>query len=212
MDRPELGDQNPSMSNVVAREEELALLFTAARTHFAWLPDPVHDDLLRRVYDLARWAPTGSNAQPLRVVFAKSAEAKERLRPALAPMNVEKVMTAPATAILAYDARWYDQMPKLVPFREGVREQLLALPDARRDYLGSTNAVLQAGYFILAARACGLDCGPIGGFDPAKVDAAFFPDGAWRTILPIVNLGHGDPQKTMPRMPRLDFDFACRIA
>jgi len=128
MDRPELGDQNPSMSNVVAREEELALLFTAARTHFAWLPDPVHDDLLRRVYDLARWAPTGSNAQPLRVVFAKSAEAKERLRPALAPMNVEKVMTAPATAILAYDARWYDQMPKLVPFREGVREQLLALP------------------------------------------------------------------------------------
>jgi nitroreductase len=82
----------------------------------------------------------------------------------------------------------------------------------RRDYLASTNAVLQAGYFILAARACGLDCGPIGGFDPAKVDAAFFSDGAWRTILPLVNLGHGDPQKTMPRMPRLEFDFACRIA
>src|SRR4249920_1429656 len=124
--------------------EALDRLFIGARTHNRWLPSPVDDERLRELYDLARLPPTSANSQPARLVFVKSAEAKERLRPALAPQNVEKVMTAPASAILAYDARWYDQMPKLVPFREGVREQLLSLPEARRDHLGLVNAVLQA--------------------------------------------------------------------
>jgi 3-hydroxypropanoate dehydrogenase len=199
------------MSNASqARDEELALLFTAARTHYAWLPTPVGDDLLQRVYELARWAPTGGNSNPLRIVFVKSAEAKERLRPALPPPNVDKMMTAPATAILAYDVAWYDRLPELAPFRPGAREQILAMPAERRERLSVMNADLQAGYLILAARAHGLDCGPMGGFDPPKVDAEFFPDGAWRTVL-LLNLGYGDPAKTQPRMPRLEFATACRI-
>ena len=193
------------------RPEDLALLFTDARTHYAWLPDPVSPDVLRQVYDIARWAPTGSNAQPLRVTYVTSPDGKERLRPALAPQNVEKVMTAPATAILSYDVAWYEHLPQLVPFRPDARDNILKLPAERRDHLGFVNATLQAGYFILAARAAGLDCGPLGGFDPLKVDAAFFPEGTQRTIIPLVNLGHGDPAKVLPRMPRLDFDTACRI-
>lgn len=194
-----------------ARDEELALLFSAARTHYAWQPTAVDDALLRRIYETARWAPTGSNAQPLRVVFAKSAAAKEQLRPALPPPNVEKVMTSPVTAILTYDVAWHDKLPELAPFRPGARDQIAALPAEVRDSMGLQSASMQAGYMILAARALGLDCGPVGGFDRAKVDAAFFPDGAWRSFL-LVNLGHGAPEKTMPRMPRLDFDVACKIA
>jgi len=197
------------MSNT-ARDEELALLFTSARTHYAWLPTPVGPDLLQRVFELARWAPTGSNAQSMRVVFVTSPEAKERLKPALFPANVEKMMTAPATAILAYDVAWYERLPELAPFRPGARDQIAALPAETRDHMGFQSANLQAGYMILAARALGLDCGPMGGFDKAKVDAAFFPDGAWRSIL-LLNLGHGDPAKVLPRMPRLEFATACRI-
>jgi len=201
------------MSNerVEARDEELALLFTAARTHYAWLPAPVDEALLRRIYDTAKWAPTGSNAQPLRVVFARTAAAKERLRPALPPPNVEKIITSPVTAILAYDVAWYEKLPELAPFRAGVRDQIAAMPADRRDALAAQSASMQAGYMILAARALGLDCGPVGGFDRAKVDAEFFPDGTWRSFL-LLNLGYGDPEKGLPRMPRLAFDTACRFA
>jgi 3-hydroxypropanoate dehydrogenase len=200
------------MANVAhaARTEELALLFTAARTHYAWLPEPVDDDLLRRLYELVRWAPTGSNAQTMRIAFVRSPEGKERLRPALFPANVEKAMTAPVTAILAYDVAWYERMPELAPFRPNVLDQYLTMPAERRDQLAALNSHVQAGYFILAARAVGLDCGPMGGFDRAKVDAAFFPNGAWHSQL-LVNLGYGDPEKTMARMPRLDFETVCRL-
>jgi 3-hydroxypropanoate dehydrogenase len=197
------------MSNV-ARDEELALLFTTARTHYAWLPTPVDADLLQRVYELARWAPTGGNGQSLRVVFAASREAKERLRPTLAPMNVDKTMTAPVTAILAYDVAWYERLPELAPFRPGARDQIVAMPAEKRDRMGLQNAYLQSGYLILAARALGLDCGPMAGFDPTQLDAEFFRDGAWRSIL-LLNLGYGDPAKVLPRMPRLEFATACRI-
>jgi 3-hydroxypropanoate dehydrogenase len=193
-----------------ARDDERALLFTAARTHTAWLAQPVDDDLIRRVFELARWAPTGGNAQPLRIVFVRSPEAKERLRPALAPGNVEKTMTAPVTAILAYDVAWYEKLPELMPFRPGARDHMAAMPEDKREKLVLQSANMQAGYLILAARALGLDCGPMAGFEPAKVDAEFFPDGAWRTVL-LINLGYGDPAKTLPRMPRLDFATACRI-
>jgi 3-hydroxypropanoate dehydrogenase len=188
----------------------LDLVFTEARTHYAWTSDPVPDEQLHQLFELLRWPPTGSNAQTLRIVFVRSAEAKERLRPALAPANVDKAMTAPVTAILAYDAAWYEQLGRLAPSRPDSRDRIAALPEAERDRLATTSALLQAGYLILAARALGLDCGPMGGFDRAKVDAAFFADGAWRSLL-LVNLGHGDPARVFPRQPRLDFADVCRI-
>ncbi|MFT3767089.1 MAG: malonic semialdehyde reductase [Minicystis sp.] len=193
-----------------SRDEEIALLFTEARTHGAWLDQPVPDDVLERLYALVRMGPTGGNAQPLRVVFVKSREAKERLRPALMPGNVDKTMGAPVTAIVAYDARYYDKLPQLFPARAEMRDHIAGMPEAQRDRLGTTSALLQAGYLILAARALGLDCGPMGGFDPAQVDATFFPDGGWRSLL-LVNLGYGDRAKLFPRLPRLPFEEACRV-
>ena len=193
-----------------ARDEELSLLFTEAHTHYAWLPTPVSDDELHRLYELTRWAPTGGNSNPLRITFVRSPEAKERLRPGLPPTNVDKAMTAPVTAILAYDVAWHDHLPTLAPFRPGAREQFAAMPAERRDHLSLLNVSIQIGYLILAARSLGLDCGPMGGFDRDKVDAAFFPDGAWKSVI-LLNLGHGDPDKRMPRQPRLDFATTCKI-
>jgi 3-hydroxypropanoate dehydrogenase len=187
----------------------LDVLFREARTHSAWLDRQVPDALLEKVYELARMPPTAMNAQPLRVVFVKSAEAKERLKPALSPGNVEKTMTAPVTAIGAWDTAFYDQMPILFPSRD-VRPGLLAMPEAAREKMATSSATLQISYLILAARSLGLDCGPMGGFDNAKLDAAFFPDGKWRSLL-LVNLGYGNPERLFPRNPRLDFDAACRI-
>ena len=195
---------------VVARDEEIALLFTDARTHSGWLDRPVDDALLRRIYDLAKLGPTGGNSQPMRVVFAKSQAAKERLRPALFPLNVDKTMAAPATAIIAFDTEFYEQMPKLFPARPEMREALASRPPEVRERQATQSATLQAGYLIIAARAFGLDCGPMGGFDPAKVDAAFFADWKWKTIL-LINLGYGDRAKLFPRNPRLAFEDACRI-
>jgi 3-hydroxypropanoate dehydrogenase len=188
----------------------LDLVFTEARTHYAWTSDPVSDDQLQQLFELVRWPPTGSNAQPMRLVFVRSADAKAQLRPALAPPNVDKMMTAPVTAIVAYDVAWFEHLPRLSPARPETRDRIAALPTEERDRLASTNAMLQAGYLILAARALGLDCGPMGGFDRAKVDAAFFADGAWRSQL-LINLGHGDPTRGFSRQPRLDFADVCRI-
>jgi 3-hydroxypropanoate dehydrogenase len=192
------------------RDEDLALLFTEARTHNSWLDRPVDDATLRRLYDLVRMGPTGGNTQPLRVVFVKTAAAKERLRPVLAPANVDKAMSAPVTAIVAYDSQYFELMPKLFPARPDMRDLQEKMPQDRRTYLALINSTLQAGFLILAARALGLDCGPLGGFDTAKTDAEFFPDGRWRSTL-LVNLGYGDPTKLYPRNPRLDFEEACRI-
>ena len=193
-----------------ATDDAIALLFTDARTHAAWLDRPVDDATLRRVYDLAKLAPTGGNSQPMRAVFVKSREAKERLKPALAPLNVDKTMGAPATVIAAFDSEFYEKMPRLFPARPEMRDAIAARPKELRDRQAYQSATLQAGYLILAARALGLDCGPMGGFDTAKVDAAFFPDGKWRSTL-LINLGYGDATKLYPRLPRLDFDEACRI-
>jgi 3-hydroxypropanoate dehydrogenase len=193
-----------------ARDEELALLFTEARTHNAWLDRPVDDATLRRLYELVRMGPTGGNTQPLRLVFVKTAAAKERLRPVLAPANVDKAMSAPVTAIIAYDSQYFELMPKLFPARPDMRDLQEKTPQERRTHLALINSTLQAGFLILAARALGLDCGPMGGFDTAKTDAEFFPDGRWRSTL-LMNLGHGDPTKLHPRNPRLDFEEACRI-
>jgi 3-hydroxypropanoate dehydrogenase len=193
-----------------ATDDAIALLFTDARTHAAWLDRPVVDATLRRIYDLCKIGPTGGNSQPMRVVFVKSHDAKERLKPALAPLNVDKTMAAPATAIIAYDTEFYEKMPYLFPARPEMRNAVAARPVEVRDRQAYQSATLQAGYLILAARALGLDCGPMGGFDTAKVDAAFFPEGKWRSTL-LINLGYGDATKLYPRLPRLDFDEACRI-
>jgi 3-hydroxypropanoate dehydrogenase len=194
----------------LARDEEIALLFTDARTHSAWLDRPVDDALVHRIYDIAKLGPTGGNSQPMRVVFAKSQEAKTKLRPALFPGNVDKTMAAPFTAIVAFDTEFYEKMPKLFPARPEMRDAIAARPAEVRDKQAYQSATLQAGYLIVVARGLGLDCGPMAGFDPAKVDAAFFPDGKWKTTL-LINIGYGDPTKLHPRLPRLAFEEACRI-
>jgi 3-hydroxypropanoate dehydrogenase len=188
----------------------LELLFLNARTHRRWLDRPVDAALLRRVYDLARWPPTSANSGPMRIVFVKSAGAKERLRPTLDAGNVEQTMSAPVTAVVAYDTQFFDKMSKLAPARPDMVERLAAAPEEVRERLAFQGGTLQGGYLMLAARALGLDCGPMGGFDRAKVDAAFFPDGRWKSNF-LLNLGYGDPAALRPRAPRLDFDEACRV-
>jgi 3-hydroxypropanoate dehydrogenase len=192
-----------------ADQHALDLLFLNARTHNGWQDRPVDDAVLRRVWDLARMGPTSANCSPARIVFAVSAEAKEKLRPALLVGNVDKTMAAPATAIIGYDMAFFERLPELFPHT-----------DARAWFVGNDrliemtafrNGTLQAGYMILAARALGLDCGPMSGFDNGKVDEAFFAGTTIRSNF-LCNLGYGDPSKLHPRNPRLDFDDACRIA
>jgi 3-hydroxypropanoate dehydrogenase len=194
---------------MVLNDEGLDLLFRMARTHNAWLDKPVDDALLRQVYDLARTGPTSANMCPLRVVFVKSPEAKERLRPALHPGNVEKTMAAPVTAILGMDVHFYEQLPKLFPHADA-RAWFKDLPDSVLEYIALRNSSLQGAYFLLAARALGLDCGPMSGFDNAKVDAEFFSGTTVKSNF-LCNLGYGDPAKLFPRSPRLDFEEACHI-
>lgn len=186
----------------------LDLLFRQARTHRAWLDRPVPDDLLRRVYELAAQGPTSANCSPMRVIFARSREAKERLRPALTPGNVDKTMQAPVTAIVAHDLGFPDRLPRLFPTAD-MRANFAGKPEL----IATTafrNGSLQGAYLMLAARALGLDCGPMSGFDNAKVDVEFFPGGTIKSNF-LCNLGYGDPAKLRPRAPRLAFEAACRI-
>lgn len=190
-------------------EADLQLLFLDARTHGAWLDQPVDDALLGRIYELARMAPTSANSQPMRVVFVKSKEAKARLQPALSPSNVAKTMAAPVTAIIAHDLEFYENLPRLMPHVDA-RSWFASSPKERIERAAFQSGTLQGAYLLLAARALGLDCGPMGGFDNAKVDAEFFPDGKWKSNF-LMNLGHGDPAQLHPRNPRLSFEEACRI-
>ncbi len=202
-------------SEQIAIEERTALdgealdqIFRRARTYSGWLPRPIPDGLLHELYDLLKWAPTAANTSPMRVLFLQSEQAKARLLPALAAMNVEKSRTASAVAIIAYDTRFYDKMQKLMPVKEiqsiFVEDPVMAEDTALR------SSTLQGAYLIIAARALGLDCGPIGGFDAEAVNREFFPDGAWKVNF-ICNLGYGDQEQLWPRMPRLDFDEACKV-
>ena len=196
------------MSNVL-NAEGLDLLFRSARTHSAWLDKPVTDETLYRIYDLMKWGPTSANSCPARLVFLRSKEAKERLRPALSPGNVEKTMLAPVTTIIAYDLRFYEKLPKLFPHNPGMRDRFASTPD-HVNVTARRNSSLQGAYFMLAARALGLDCGPMSGFDNAKVDAAFFAGTTVKSNF-LCNLGYGDASKLYPRSPRLDFGEACRV-
>ena len=196
------------MSEVVS-SEDLDVIFRHARTHSVWLDKPVDDALLKQVYDLAKMGPTSANMCPMRIVFVKSPAAKERLKPALAPGNVDKTMKAPVTAIIAMDVHFYEQLPKLFPHADA-RAWFKDLPDSVLEYIALRNSSLQGAYFLLAARALGLDCGPMSGFDNAKVDAEFFSGTTVKSNF-LCNLGYGDPAKLFPRSPRLDFEEACHI-
>jgi 3-hydroxypropanoate dehydrogenase len=194
--------------NRIINDAALDQLYRQARTHRSWTGEPVSDVVLQAAYDLARMAPTSGNCCPMRVLFLRSREAKERLKPALSAGNLVQTMSAPVTAIIGYDLQFYDYLPRLY-----------AASDARRWFVSSEaliretafrNGSLQGAYFILAARAVGLDCGPMSGFDNAKVDAEFFPDGRIKSNF-LCNLGYGDGGRMRPRDARLEFDEACKI-
>ena len=183
-------------------------LFRTARTYRAWRDQAVSDETLHAIYELMKWGPTSSNCCPARIVFVKTPEAKARLEPALDAGNVRQTMAAPATAIIGYDLEFYEKLPLLAPHAD-VRSGFVGKPELIRS-TAFRNGSLQGGYLIVAARALGLDCGPMSGFDNAKVDAEFFPGGTIKSNF-LCNLGYGDPAKLRPRAPRLAFDSACRI-
>jgi nitroreductase len=189
-------------------QEALDQIFLQARTHNVWLDRPVTDETLHKIFDTMKWGPTSANCSPLRVIFVKTPEAKEKLLTGVHAGNIEKVKTSPVTAILAQDIEFYEKLPKLFPHT-----------DARSWFVGNQplieatalkNASLQAAYFIIAARSLGLDCGPLGGFDAHVVDAAFLKGTTWRSVF-LCNLGYGDHTKLFPRGPRFEFEEACRI-
>jgi 3-hydroxypropanoate dehydrogenase len=204
------------------KDDVLDILFRKARTYTAWLPKPVPDELLGELYEVVKWGPTSANTSPARFIFVRSAAAKERLRPTLAAGNVEKTMTAPVTVIIAYDLKFYEKLPKLFPHNPAMRDHFAKNPQLV-EQTAKRNSSLQGAYLMLAARALGLDCGPMSGFDNAKVDEEFFaadkcedceqeffPAGHVKSNF-LCNLGYGDPSKLFPRSPRLEFSEACNL-
>jgi 3-hydroxypropanoate dehydrogenase len=214
-------EQRP-MNNVLG-DEALDQLFREARTHSAWLNKPVTDETLRRLYDVMKWGPTSANSSPARFVFIRSQEAKERLRPVLAPGNVEKTMIAPVTVIIAYDLLFFEKLPNLFPHNPSMRDLFAENPQLI-EATAKRNSSLQGAYLMIAARALGLDCGPMSGFDNAKLDEEFFGagkecEGCEQEFFPaghvksnfLCNLGYGDPSNLFPRAPRLEFNEACTL-
>jgi 3-hydroxypropanoate dehydrogenase len=187
----------------------LDLVFRQARTHSAWQIKPVDDALLQNVYDLARMGATSANMCPMRVVFVKSPAAKEKLKPTLDAGNVDKTMSAPVTAIVGMDIHFYEKMPFLFPHADA-KAWFKDLPANVLEYVALRNSSLQGAYLMLAARSLGLDCGPMSGFNNAKVDEAFFAGTTIKSNF-LCNLGYGDASKLFPRSPRLAFEEACRI-
>src|SRR5471032_1289324 len=212
--------ESPEALTEPVSEDALDQLFRKARTHSFWLAKPVDDDTLRRLYELMKWGPTSANGCPARILFLRTSEAKQRLVPALVPANVEKVLAAPVTAIVGFDVRFYDRLPKLFPQAPGFKDMFEKSPELA-DATARRNSSLQGAYLILAARALGLDCGPMSGFDNAKVDQEFFghgkpcfgceeeffPEGHVKSNF-ICNLGYGEPSSLFPRLPRLPFKEA----
>jgi nitroreductase len=185
-------------------------LFRDARTFNSWREEPVSESVLRAIYDLTKFGPTSANCSPLRIVFVTSAPGKTRLLEAVNPGNVEKTRGAPVTAVLGYDLRFYERMPALFPHnpKAGAR---FATDAALAEETAFRNSSLQGGYFIVAARGLGLDCGPMSGFDRDKVEAAFFPGGQVRVNF-LCNLGYGDRSSLFGRHPRLSFEDVCSFA
>ena len=196
------------MASLPLSEQALDTLFREARSFNAWQDKAVSDEQLHQLYELMKWGPTSANSCPARIVFVKSEEAKARLKPCLNEGNVEKSMSAPVVAIIGMDMEFYEQLPKLFPHT-----------DARSWFAGNAakiaenvmrNSTLQGAYLIMAARALGLDCGPMSGFNAARMDEAFFPGGKVKSNF-ICAIGYGSQEQLYPRGPRLDFDEACRI-
>ena len=191
-------------------QQTLDQLFLKARTQNGWLPTPVTDDQLREIYAIMKMGPTSANTCPARLVFLRTPEAKARLLPALTPGNVDKTRAAPVTAIIGYDTRFFEWMPKKLFTHRPEMAENYAKNAALAEITAFRNGTLQGAYFMLATRAVGLDVGGMSGFDNAKVDAEFFPDGRVKSNF-LCNVGHGDPSKVQPKLPRLDFDEACTL-
>ena len=203
-------------------DDALDVIFRMARTYNGWLDKPVSNETLQEIYDLMKWGPTSANASPARFLLLRTKVAKERLRPALAPGNVQKTMAAPVTVIVAYDLRFYEKLPKLAPQNPAFRDLFANNPELA-EATARRNSTLQGAYLIIAARALGLDCGPMSGFDNAKVDEEFFGAGVEReemceeyvpgTIKSnfLCNIGYGDSSSVRPRAPRLDFAEVCHL-
>ena len=204
-------------------DEAVDQIFRKARTYNGWLDKSVTDEILQQIYDLMKWGPTSANSSPARFVFLRSKEAKERLRPMLAPGNVEKTMAAPVTVIVAYDLLFFEKLPKLFPHAPTMRDLFAQNPQLVEE-TAKRNSSLQGAYMIIAARALGLDCGPMSGFDNARLDEEFFGagkecEGCEQEFFPaghvksnfLCNLGYGDPSKVFPRSARLSFQEACTL-
>jgi 3-hydroxypropanoate dehydrogenase len=192
-------------------QKSLDHLIVTARTHNGWRNQPVSDEQIRKLYDLVKMLPTSANSQPARYLFLKSQAAKERLKPALSSSNVEKTMTAPVVAIVAYDTMFHENLPRTFPHNPGFKAGYDGDDKAAaRQTFAFRNGTLSGAYLIVCARALGLDTGPMSGFDNGKVDAEFFPDGRCKSNF-LVNIGHGDPAKVLQRLPRLDFEEVAKI-
>jgi 3-hydroxypropanoate dehydrogenase len=214
----------PNQTGIRLSERDFNVLFREARTHSAWLDRPVADDLLHQLYDLMKWGPTSANCCPARIIFLRTPAAKERLRPALQAGNIDKTMQAPVTAIIASDSGFYELLPRLFPAMAAIKDLFVKSPELAAS-TAMRNGSLQGAYFMIAARSLGLDCGPMSGFDNAKVDQEFFPasvpgaavtNGAFLAAGPVksnflCNLGYGDAAKLHPRGPRLEFAEACQL-
>lgn len=187
----------------------LKTLFTDARTHNGWQDIPVSDETLREIYDLMKWGPTSANCSPARIVFVRTPEGKEKLAPALSSGNLAKTLAAPVTAIVAWDSEFYERLPELFPHGDA-RSWFTTSPELARE-TAFRNSSLQAAYLIFACRALGLDTGPMSGFDPQKVDAAFFTGAGLKSNL-LINIGYGDASKVYARLQRLAFEDACGLA
>ena len=213
--------ETPALRHRV-NDEALDMIFRTARSYNGWLDKPVSNEMIRELYDLVKLGPTSANSMPARFLFLWTKGAKERLRPALATGNVEKSMSAPVTVIVAYDLRFYEKLANLAPHNPPFRELFRNNPELA-EITARRNSTLQGAYFIIAARALGLDCGPMSGFDNAKVDQEFFGasgerEGSFEEHVPgsvksnfLVNIGYGDPASVHPRSPRLDFAEVCTI-
>lgn len=189
-------------------QADLDVLFNSARTFSEWTDEKVSENTLKQVYDLAKMAPTAANCQPARIVFVVSNEAKEKLKPCLDAGNIAKTMSAPVTAIIAEDMRFYTHFDKLFPIADA-RSRYEGNPDLILD-TALRNTALQGAYLIMAARALGLDCGPMSGFNNQMVDDLFFKNTSFKSNF-LCNLGYGSRKKVYPRLPRFEFDEACRI-
>jgi 3-hydroxypropanoate dehydrogenase len=192
---------------MIADEGTLDLILRNARSYGDFEDKPVPDELLRAAYDLMKWGPTTANSQPMRVLYLKSEESREKLRPALSPTNAAKTMKAPLVAIVAYDTKFWEHLPRLFHNPDAIN--WYNKPPVAEIH-GFRNGSLQGAYLILALRAVGLDCGAMSGFDNAKVDAAFFPDGRLKSNF-LINIGYGIGTKLPPRNPRLSFEESCRF-